>query len=449
VSATGGEPEVLAAVQPGESFGAPQLLDDGKILLFTVAPTAGRGGRWDRAQIVVQSVGSTERTVVLSGGSEGHYVPTGHLVYMLGNTLLATPFDPRTRHVRGGPIPIIEGVRRFAVDAANGLAPDASVAFSRAGSLVYLPIGSSLSVSESSQRMVALATRDGKLQSLNLPPRPYLFPRVSPDGRQLAIEMDDGTEAIIWIYDLKDEILRPLTIGGRSTYPLWAPDGRHVTYQSERDGVRGIFWQLADGTQPAEPLSKPEGLSDYRPETWNPDGTTLMFSAPVPGLHLFTLSGGLAKPFAAEFPALNSAFSPDGKWLAYTSTKHGNRTEIFVEPFPRRPGVEYQISTEGGGQPLWSPDGTHLYYFAYRSGSLVAVDVRTQPTFSFARSVTLPIEGLIGVASGRNYDMTRDGAQFVIIRPASVEISANQSSPPQINVVLNWFTDLQQRVPTR
>jgi len=443
VSPNGGEPEVIASVKPGETFGAPHLFDDGKLLLFTVA-TGGGLERWDRAQIVVQRVGSTERLVVLRGGSEGRYVPTGHLVYMLANTLLAVPFDSKTWQVRGGPVPIVEGVRRF--DSTANRLPDASIAFSRTGSLVYLT-GSA--ITGGAQRTVALATRDGQQQPLNLPPRPYVHPRVSPDGKQLAIQTDDGNDAIIWIYDLRGgSPPRRLTFGGRNTSPIWGPEGR-VTFHSDREGDHGLFWQLADGTKPADRLLKADAASEYRPDAWSPDGKTLMFSV-VRGstTTLSTLSGGVVKPWATDIRATHATFSSDGKWLAYVSTEAGNRTEIFVQDF-QRTGAKYQVSTEGGTFPVWSPDGTQLFYWPLQRQGLVGVDVQTRPSFSYGKSAAQPIEAIFTGAPRRNYDIMPDGKQFVVIRPADVSADANSSINSQISVVTNWFEELKARVPVK
>ncbi|HXG89162.1 MAG TPA: protein kinase [Vicinamibacterales bacterium] len=450
VSPNGGEPEVLAAVGPGEVFAAPQMLDNGRSVLFTVASAEG-ADRWDSAQIVVQRIGSPERTVILRGGSEGHYVPTGHLVYMQGGTLLGVPFDSRTLQVRGGPVPIIEGVRRF---TANVGSPAASVVFSPTGSLVYI----SGVTAGSLQGTIALATPDGTLQRLNLPPHLYLNPRISPDGSQLAVQTEQGNEAIIYIHDLKrGGPPRRLTFEGRNRYPVWTPDGRHVTFQSDRDGDRAIFWQLADGTRPAERLSKPDSLVEHQPEAWSPDGKALALAlalavTPPVGSRIFTLSldGLRLTPFAANLPARHAAFAPDGKWLAYTSTEVGNREEIFVQPFPPT-SAKYQISTEGGRAPLWSPDGTHLYYWAQLSQHIVAVDVQTQPTFNTGNVVVLKIVARFNTTGrGRNYDVTPDGKRFVVATSADgASPDATRPSTHQINAVLNWFEELKAHVPSR
>jgi eukaryotic-like serine/threonine-protein kinase len=445
VSPNGGEPEVLAAVKAGEVFAAPQMLNDGRAYLFTVAPVAAVD-RWDRGEIVVQSVGSSERTVIMRGGSEGRYVPTGHLVYMVGGTLRAAPFDLKTLQLRGGPVPIVERVRRF---TANAQSPGASFTFSAGGTFAYIP-GSTSTGRE--LQTVALASRDGKLQPLDLPAQPYAFPRISPDGKQLAVQSDDGKDAFVLIYVLRGgEPARRLTFGGQNMYPLWTPDGQRITFQSNREGDRSIFWQPAAGG-PTARLTKPDALEEHRPEAWSSDGKTLVVSVIAPaGNRIFTLAADGAHamtPFSAPArSARSSAFSPDGKWLAYASNELGKGEEIFVQPFPPT-GSKYQISTEGGRTPLWSADGKQLYYLANLSQRLVAVDVRTQPAFAVERSVTLPIEVLAGNSTlARNYDIMPDGKQFVVIAPTASPADSNRSPTQQINVVLNWFEELKRLVP--
>src|SRR5262249_52640566 len=152
--------------------------------------------------------------------------------------------DRRTLQPRGGPVAIVEGIRRF---LANVGSPAASVAISPAGTFAYIPGVSGGAV----ERAIALVTRDGTRQKLDLPPQAYFFPPVSPDGRQLAVQTDLGSDTVISIYDLgRGGPLRRLTFGGKNRYPVWTPDSRRVTFTSDRDGDRGIFWQLADGTQP-------------------------------------------------------------------------------------------------------------------------------------------------------------------------------------------------------
>jgi eukaryotic-like serine/threonine-protein kinase len=400
--------------------------------------------RWDRAQVVGQSAGSKERRVILEGGSEAHYVATGHLLYMIGGTLYASPFDVGALQLRGGPTPIVQGVRRF---TANAQSPGASFTFSAGGTFAYIP-GPASGVA---QQTLALASRDGTLQPLDLPAQAYFFPRVSPDGEKLAVQIDDGREAFISIYDLKGGgNPRRLTFGGRDLFPLWTRDGRRIAFQSDREGDRGLFWQLADGTAPAERLVKSDALSELRPEAWSADGKTLTLSMyPPMDYRLFTLAAdgaGVLKPLSS-LPARSSTLSPDGKWFAYASTEIGNRAEIFVQPFPPT-GSKYQVSTEGGRFPLWLPDGKQLAYHANLTQRFLVVDVRTQPTFDPGRSVELPIDAIF-FGNARNFDVTPDGTQFVVVRPAAASADYDRSATQQINVVLNWFDDLKAKVPKK
>jgi Tol biopolymer transport system component len=236
--------------------------------------------------------------------------------------------------------------------------PAASFGFSANGTLIYITAAADESAYQ--PRRLSIATRDGKLRHLPLPPLPYRHPRISPDGSQLAVETEGAKESIISIYDLKGggSEARRLTFGGHNRLPVWTPDGRRITFQSDRDGDYSIFWQLADGTAPAERLAKPGSGERYQPESWSPDGKTLTFAEIPPfDARVSALSSGnrsTQRPLGGDPPAEHSAFSPvDGKWLAYTSTEIGDRREIFVQPFPSHGGAKYQISTQGGTMPVW------------------------------------------------------------------------------------------------
>jgi hypothetical protein len=452
VSDKGGEPEVVASAKPGEVMYGPQLINGGRSLLFTTTTESGPE-RWDNAQIVVQSLSSSERKVVIRGGSDARYLPTGHLVYARGETLLAVPFDPKSGQIQGSgsPISILEGVMRSPNPA--GQPPTTHFAFSASGSLVYVPARAS----QGSQLSLAFVDVSGKIKDLGLPPRPYNSPRISPDGKQLAIVTDDGKDAVVWIYDLKGGTsLRRLTFGGRNDLPIWSPDSQYITFQSDRDGHRSIFRQAAAGGA-AERLTT-AGLGDvHQPEAWSPDGRVLIFTEINTSGHssMWTFSRPEPKPKVLfDVPNANqvrAAFSPDGQWLAYTSTEVGARGQIFVQPFPPT-GAQYQISTEGGRAPLWSPDAKQLVYNELDTNRLFAVDVRTRPAFSFGKPTPLPIGGTVqpGPSGPRNYDMTPDGKQFIVLMPASTpQTSANRQSPSRINFVVNWLEELKQRVPVK
>jgi serine/threonine-protein kinase len=464
VSANGGDPELLAAsASSQEVMSDPQLLNDGTALLFTVTKESG-ASRWDKADIVAQSVKSGGRKVLVHGGSTVRYIPTGHLVYALGGTLFAVRFDAKTLQVKGGPVPILEGVLRGAQPQTFSSA--ALFSFSNTGSLIYLPGPVGGAAAALPPRTLALADRNGKVQPLGLPPQPIYHPRISPDGKQLVFGTDDGNEGIIWVYDLKGNgPARRLTFGGSNLNPIWNRDGRYITFASDREGDRGLFRQLADGTAPAERLTKAELGPSQRPEQWSPDGKTLSFimnhaDQVGAGSDLFTLTlDGERKPQPLVLSPSNkrySAFSPDGRWFAYASGEGtGAPFNIFVEPFPPT-GARYQLTSMGGRDPVWSPDGKELFFntqvqSSANEGHLVSVDMRTESGFTFGQPKGISIPGAILGGNGRNYDITPDGKQFVVVVPPPNAPGEPQTrrAPQEINVVLNWFTELQQRVPEK
>jgi serine/threonine-protein kinase len=279
------------------------------------------------------------------------------------------------------------------------------------------------------------------------------MPRVSPDGARLAFATDDGKEAIVYIFDLAGTTARRrLTFGGNDRFPIWSADGKRVVFQSDRDGDLGIFWQSADGGT-AERLTKPNQGESHVPESWSPTADTLLFSvrqgADV-SLWTFSPKDGKAAPFAAVHSTnpTGAVFSPDGRWVAYSSTERG-RTTIYVQPFPAA-GAKYQLLAKGSDNPhmaVWGRDGKELFYDP-RAGGFEAVSVTTQPTFAFGNPVAVPHPFQLGPAAARRtYDITPDG-QFVGLIPAG-QAEALTPVAPEVQVVLNWFTELQQRVPTR
>ena len=452
VSANGGEPEVVVKIGPGEAAEGPQVLDDGRLLLYSL--TTGSGvDRWDKAQIIVQSMASGERHIVVRGGSAARYLATpdlpgrggGHLVYAVGNSLLAAPFDATRLELRGPPVPIVEPVTRSANSALqSGVA---QYAVSATGMLAYLPGRSSGS---SLPKALAFAGRDGKIQTLGLPSQPYIHPRLSPDGRQLVVGTDDGKDANVWIYDLKSGgSLRRLTFGGRNQYPIWTRDGRFITFQSDRDGDDAIFRQPADGSGPAERLTRPEAGVGHQPESWSPDGKTLSMNVIISTNQsvwtIATDSGAKPAAFADTLAVeKHSSFSPDGRWVAYMATTEGG-SDIYIQPFPPT-GAKYQVST-GGRTPVWSPDGKQLFFHAIAPNRFAVVGIRADQGLTWGTPVPLPIDDAIHPLTQRNYDVTPDGKQLLIVLPA--QTTTGRRAPVQINVVLNWYEELKRLVPTR
>jgi Tol biopolymer transport system component len=455
VPASGGTPELIVKVNADEVAHGPEMLPDGAHVMFTLARGDSGAARWDKAQIVMQSLETGERRTLIEGGSDARYLSTGHIVYAIGGVVLAARFDTQKLQVIGGPVPVIEGVSR----SANYLTGTAQFSVSRNGSLVYVPGPVSTAAAS---HVLGFVDRKGAVEALKLTPGPYRDPRISFDGKQVAFGSEDDREAIVWVYDLAGtSSMRRLTHGGKNRHPVWSPDGQRIAFQSDREGDLAIFWQRADGSGPAERLTKPEQGTDHVPESWSPDGKMLLFGVSK-GLefssHVLSLTDRKTTPFGnvRSVRRINAAFSPDGKWVAY-QTSAGDQRDIFVQPFPPM-GAIYQITKggrrgsdgteEAGHHPFWSRDGRELYYIP-DSSRLAFVTITTSPTFSFSAPVLLSrgVPGFMegGPANTRQNDSSSDH-RVVGIFPAD---NSSGTATQQIRVVLNWFTELQQRVPTR
>jgi serine/threonine-protein kinase len=444
ISANGGTPEMLIAAKSGETLHGPQLLPDRDHILFTVASTAGaslvsRSLMWDKAKVVVQSLKTGERKTIIDGGADGRYVPTGHIAYGLGSTLFAIPFNIKTLEKTGGPVPVTEGVLR-----AIGASGAAHFAFASDGTMVYFEGANGATTGTIK---LALVSRDGKETPLPIPAGVYAEPRFSPDEKQVAVlALDESDNLTLSIYDLtQTSALRRLTFQA-TDHPVWTRDGERLIFQSGGS----LFWQRVDGKSAAEELLKPkQGLDD--PNSISPDGKTLLFHASDNGGDIWSLSldGEHKAKSLISAPANQQGayFSPDGQWVVYSSGG-SNQNEIFVQPFPPT-GTKYQVTTTGGVSPIWSPDGKQIFYLSNGGPArqLFSVDVHIRPSFGTSPPVKLPINNIVARnALVRPYDIASDGKQFVILERES---SADAILQPQMRIVLNWFRELQERVPAK
>jgi serine/threonine-protein kinase len=323
VAANGGTPELVIATKEGEQASSPQLLPDGDSVLFTLT-TSASPTRWDEAQIVVQSLRTGERTTILQGGGDARYVSTGHIVYAVGDALFAVAFDANRLAVQSGPVSLVQGISRPVNQAAA--TPTANYGVSTGGTLVYLT-GIRLAAGAAAATTPVWVNRDGREEPIPAPPRAYVYPRISPDGTKVALDVRDQ-QLDIWIWDLLRQTLTRLTFDpGEDEFPAWSPDGKRVANTKTAEGTPG---------RDVQPL--------------------------------------LETMFAEANPAL----SPDGRWLAYQSDESG-RAEIYVRPFPDVDAGRWQVSTGGGVQVAWARSGRELFY---RNGAaLLAVPVQTGTGF--------------------------------------------------------------------
>jgi serine/threonine-protein kinase len=429
VPAAGGTASIIIKVTPERAAHGPQMLPDGETVLFTLGAGAGQ---WDDAQIVAQSTASGARKVLVTGATDGRWVETGHLVYARAGILYAVPFDGTRLEVTGGPVPLIDGVQQPSVSGA------AQFAVARTGLLAYVPgvIGD--------RRVLAWVDRQGREEPLKAEPRTYIYPRLSPDGKRIVIEVRDQAQDI-WVWNSDSETLERLTVETSfEGYPIWTPDGRRIIYSSSGQANGGIFWRSADGAGGAERLTT-SGNRQF-PQTISPDGTLLVFREENPktrtDLMLLSLDGKReVRPLInTEFLENNADISPDGRWLAYDSGESGS-PEVYVRPFPNVGESRRQISTGGGTRPLWARSGRELYY-RDSQGRLIAVPVRTGATFSADRPrVLLETRGYFPGIIGRAYDVSPDGRRVLLIKDAAAP------SAPGMTIVANWFEELTARVP--
>jgi eukaryotic-like serine/threonine-protein kinase len=444
VAASGGKPEQLVTVKDGELAHGPQMLPGGKHMLFTLASGAA-ADRWEKAQIVVETLGTGARKTVLETGTDARYLPTGHLVYAMSGSLYAIGFDVNRLETTGGPVPVVEGVRRAPVVATGA----AHFATSSTGSLVFFP-GSA--AAGSAQYEIVLADRKGQVEKPNVPGGPYATPRISPDGKRLVVVTHDGKEDSIWVYDMSGtSALRRLTYGGNSRVPVWSPDSTRIAFQSDREGNGGVFVQPADSTGTIEQLTKAEPGTIHVPEAWHPTAGVLLFTSLRSGdatLWSLDLATRKATPFGGIKSTLviGAVVSPDGKWIAYSSNETGpNR--VYVQPFPPT-GAKYQVyakDSDGGHHVVWSPDSKELFYNP-RPGSYEVVKVTTQPTVAFSNPTNVPRPFQTGPPQVRRpFDMMPNGKFVALATPGQTGATLQV----EIHVVLNWFEELKQRVPVK
>ena len=408
----------------------PAVLPGGRAFIFV----AGNGKGPDEAQIVAQSLDTGQQRVLVQGGTFPQYLQAGYLAYVRDGKLMVVPFDARRLQVTGQTIPVSEDVQESGFGASQ-------FSVSSQGSLAYVP-------PSRAHRKLAWVTRNGTEELLPTPAQNFGVVRLSPDGRRIAMELGDQ----IWLYDLLRDTLTRFTVEGDSSgAPVWSPDGKRLAFLSETEGRLDVFWQPADGSAGRERLTGPASPrlswaittgSGILPSSWSPDGQFLAYSDEKTLTHadiwVLRLTDRKPLPFLqTPFSERAPAFSPDGRWLAYSSDESG-RYEVYVRSYPDA-GAKYVVSTEGGTEPLWNPKGRELFY---RNGNKVmAVDIQTKLAFSAAKPRLL-FEGQyasIGAPLGRNrsFDVSPDGQRFLMTKPSS--------ESTQINLVLNWIQELQDR----
>jgi serine/threonine-protein kinase len=447
--ASGGEPEQIATLDAGEEVYGPRMLPGGKSLLFTVARPSDGLGRWDKAQIVLQSTAGGARKTLITGGSDARYVKSGHLLYAVSGVVFAAPFDVEREAVTGSAVPVLEGVRRSAT-ANNGVAQFAT---SDTGTLVYVP---GPVATGSNERTLAIADRSGTITRLPVDPAHYAHTRASPDGTRIIVGTDDGKQAIVWTYRLDGKTaMQRVTHSGNNRFPIWSPDGVRIAFQSDREGDAGIFVQRVDGVGGVERITNAAQGEVHVPESWAPDGRHILYGVEKDGVYSLRVLA-VSQKASTQFGGVqstepsNAVFSPDGRWIAYTIGERGGVASpnrgVFVQPFPAT-GAIYQVPQQRlDFQPVWSPDGSVLFFVpSAASGQLAAVGVKRQEGVTFSSPTMFPARVTADRVSGerRAYDILPDG-RFVGLLTVG---ETGRFTGTELRVVLNWFEELRQRAP--
>lgn len=431
VPAGGGTPETITRPEAAEGeIGhlLPQHLPDGAGLLFTVWADDG----WRTA---VLPPGETRWDTVLRGGAAAHYAPTGHLIFAQMSTavarpgLLAVAFDPERREVKGSPTSLLE---------EPGIAGP-NFAFSDDGTLVYVAGGSPAWAGLDENRLVWHAP-EAEIGSALARPGYFEGPRLSPDGTRIAVGgfSPQGTYDV-WVHDLARGTKTRVTVEGSiNNFPVWEPDGAHLTFNSSRRPA-GLYRKAADGTGPAERLVDRQGHPQFA-GSWSPDGRTLAYTqydaAGRGDVWLFSVGRGPEPLLATSASERTPAFSPDGRWLAYVSDVSG-RPDVYVRAMPG-PGPTLPVSPNGGTQPVWAPGGDALFYAT--GDGILRANLPDGP----ARPPSPPspaFEGRLAPSTfdQTNYDVSPTG-RLLIVEPTE------GSAPTYLNVVLNWFPRLEERL---
>jgi len=431
-SGMGVAPQAITTVKKESSELAhafPQLLPAGKGILFTIIqPGIGVGSH----RAAVLAPGAVTHRMILDDAYAARYSTSGQLLFRRGATLYAVPFDLRRLAPTGVPAVIAE-------DLEWVLPLSISYSLSENGTLAYVKRDP-----EASRTVPCWVDRKGTAQPIPATAG-YHFPALSPDGRRLALTRSEANRVEIWVWDFAREALSKVSLPGNNHAAIWTPDGARLVFSSDMEGPQSnLWWVRADGSGPPERLAKSDGHQD--PGSLSPDGKFLVYAeVNAAGQHIWMLrltEGRRAESLIRDrFNEDTPVISPDGKWLAYTSNESGRR-EVYVQPFPGG-GAREQISTDGGDEALWRPDGREIYY---RNGDeVMAASIEAGDRFSTQKPrrlftwASVPRPGI----GHPFWGISPDGKRFIMLKPPE------QRKPREIQIVLNWFEELRHEPPAK
>jgi serine/threonine-protein kinase len=409
----------------------PAWLPGGRNLLFTIL--SERGGL-DGAKIAILDLATGAMRTVIEGGFGARSVDSGHLVYAAAGALWATRFDLPRLETRGAPLEMLRSVAIAGVGAA------AEFDIASDGTLAYLR-------GATSNRVIPVwVDRQGRETPLRAPPSAYRHPRLSPDGKRLAVDPHSAGQGDIYIWEVArpwSSAVRMTVAPGNDWFPVWMPDGRRIVFGSWRAGGFSNIYRLDLDSGMTQRLTNSPDMQ--LPTSITPDGTTVIFHSFTKSLQALRLDAPGKTVTLVETPAeeRNGELSPDGRWLAYEeeSASLPGQLDIYVRPFPDVNRAAWQVTTDGGTFPSWSRDGHELFYVAL-DGTIVAVPVEASATTWKAGSPTKLFRGKYYIREGglgRQYDIAPDG-RFLMLKHETVD------ETPHFVIVQNWRAELTRQV---
>jgi WD40 repeat protein len=414
VSERGGTPKPATEMESRKAHRWPWMLPDGRHFLYSqpdhFSDQAAPGG------LYVGSLDGEKSILISSDSGNGNGLfASGRLIYVQDRSLIARPFDPNRLQFTGAPIPIVD--QELDQDLAFGRAP---VSVSATGVVIFQ------SASDASSELVWF-TADGVRQGA-LPAPGARSPQISPDGKFVAVSSDEAGNGkrFVRVHDLRRGVATRLTSGGREEVEIWSSDGKKIAYASWGSPYR-MYEMRVD--QAGEPVLLREGAR-MTPNDYSPDGrylTYMIVGDPTPHLEILDTEEGESFPLDV---GIESQFSPDGKWLAYSS-----RRQIVVQPFPPT-GKKIQISSLGGGQPRWSRDGGKLYFIAFdRKLMEASIEVHGGTLSASAPRVLFQTHIMGALFSQHQYDVSPVDGCFLIntLRPEA-----------PLTLISNWPAMLQK-----
>jgi Tol biopolymer transport system component len=443
VSAEGGAPQLVIPAADGERVHGPQLLPDADSVLFT-ATTA----TWDEARIVVQSLSTGARKVLVEGGRDSHYVQSGHLLYVQGDDLFAKAFDVNRLAFQGGTVSIVGDLTRSS--AQGTLGPSSVYAVSDGGTLVYL------TTPDGERSQLTWFDRTGTVLGTFGEPGFMRSPDLSHDGRRVAVARRDPSSAAvvdIWVVDALRTTKATSGAGPHVHYfPIWSPDGSRIAYlKTSPEGRQGQYAVPSRGGTEEVIVADPAMLNLT---SWSRDGRFILVDkAPVDIWVIPAAGDGKPFPFidGTPYQERDGQFSPDGRWVAYQSNETG-RAEIYVRPFvapgdPRPRTGQWPISTDGGAQPRWRHDGKELYWIA-PDATLISAPIALRadtvdagaPVRLFSTRIAM---GGAEMSLSGQYTVAPNG-RFLI----NAVVDDQHENQSRFHLVQNWFEELNRLLPT-